>query len=85
MANEHCMEHKNKTKKHPNRDVSGRSDRHCITDLTLLPFLGEDVTDQNLLKNFLFDEEMPKTAGREGQVVLCPEKQKHGQKHMVNT
>lgn len=46
------------------------------TDLTLLSFLSKDVTDQRLLKNFLFDQEMPKTSGWEGLVVLCPEKEK---------
>lgn len=42
-------------------------------DLALLPFLGKNVTDQSLLKNFLFDQEVPKTPGWKGQVVLCPE------------
>lgn len=43
-------------------------------DLTLLPFLGKDVTDQRLLKNFLFDQEVPKTSGWKRLSVLCPEK-----------
>lgn len=42
-------------------------------DLTLLPFLSEDVTDQSLLKSFLFDQEMPQTSSWKGLVVLCPE------------
>lgn len=42
--------------------------------LTLLPFLSEDVTDQSLLKNFLFDQEVPKTSSWKGLMVLCPEK-----------
>lgn len=45
-------------------------------DLALLPFLCEDVTDQRLLKNFLFDQEMPQTSGWKGLVVLCPGRQK---------
>lgn len=31
----------------------------CDADLTLLPFLGKDVTNQSLLKNFLLDQKMP--------------------------
>lgn len=45
----------------------------CAADLTLLSFLSKDVTDQSLLKNFLFDKKMPKTSGWEGLVVLRPE------------
>lgn len=41
-------------------------------DLTLLSFLCEDITDQSLLKNFLFDEEMPKASDWERLVILCP-------------
>lgn len=43
-------------------------------DLTLLPFLSKDVTDQSLLKNILFYQEMPKTSGWKRLVVLCPKK-----------
>lgn len=45
-------------------------------DLALLPFLCEDVTDQCLLKNFLFDQEMPQTSCWKGLVVLCPKEKK---------
>lgn len=41
-------------------------------DLTLLPLLGEDVTDQSLLEDFLFDQEVPQPSSGEGEVVLCP-------------
>lgn len=53
-------------------------------DLTLLPFLSKDVTDQSLLKNFLFDQEMPKTSGWKGLMVLCPER-KYMDKHTLVT
>lgn len=46
--------------------------RACATDLTLLSLLGKNVADQSLLENVLFDQEMPKTSGWEGLVVLCP-------------
>lgn len=42
------------------------------TDLTLLPFFGEDVAYKSFLKNFLFDQEMPKASDGEGLMVLCP-------------
>lgn len=41
-------------------------------DLTLLPLLGEDVSDQSLLENLLFDQEVPQASSWEGEVVLCP-------------
>lgn len=44
----------------------------CATDLTLLSLLSENVTDQSLLEDVLFDQKMPKTSGWEGLVVLCP-------------
>lgn len=49
---------------------------HCTraADLALLSFLSEDVTDQGLLKSFLFDQEMPETSGWERLVVLGPER-----------
>lgn len=46
----------------------------CAADLTLLSFFSKDVTDQSLLKNFLFDQKVPKTSGWEGLVVLCSER-----------
>lgn len=46
--------------------------RACATDLTLLSLLGKNVADQSLLESVLFDQEMPKTSGWEGLVVLCP-------------
>lgn len=42
-------------------------------DLTLLPFLSEDVTNQSLLKNLLLDQEMPKTSSWKRLVVFVPE------------
>lgn len=54
-------------------------------DLALLPFLCEDVTDQCLLKNFLFDQEMPQTSCWKGLVVLCPKEKKKVHENKVIT
>lgn len=40
--------------------------------LTLLPFPGEDVANNSLLENFLFDQEVPQTPFWERLVVFGP-------------
>lgn len=52
-----------------------------MADLTLLPLLSEDVADQRLLENFLFDQEMPETPCWEGEMVLCPEREEMCRSH----
>ena len=45
-----------------------------LSHLTLPPLLGEDVTNQSLLEDFLFHQEVPETPDREGRSVLSSEK-----------
>lgn len=54
-------------------------------DLALLPFLCENITDQCLLKSFLFDQEMPQTSGWKGLVVPCPKEKKKVDENKVIT
>ena len=45
--------------------------RGCLY-LPLLPLLGEDVANQRILQNVLFDQVVPQAADGEGEVILCP-------------